>query len=204
MFTEPWIGGNPYYSMTEQTEQKTPLDLEACLEGLLFVAAGPVGINQLAEVLSRKPQEIEDGLRRLELKLEIGRGIQLQRHAGRVQLTTSPDIAQVIEKFLGLEVISHLTRPAIEALAIIAYRQPITRPSIDAIRGVSSDGVIKNLLGKGLVQEIGRLEGPGRPILYGTTADFLQHFGLSSLLALPPYDDVIIKQTENGKGLLKD
>lgn len=103
-----------------------------------------------------------------------------------MQLTTSPDTAADIERFLGLESTSKLSRAALEALAIIAYQQPVTRPEIDAIRGVSSDGVLKSLLSKGLVQEVGRADRPGRPILYVTTSDFLQHFGLNSLEELPP------------------
>ena len=79
-------------------------------------------------------------------------------------------------------------RAALETLAIIAYQQPVTRPSVDSVRGVNSDGVIKSLLSKGLLQEVGRSEGPGRPILYGTTPEFLQHFGLNSLTELPPLD----------------
>ena len=81
--------------------------------------------------------------------------------------------------------ISRLSRAALEALAIVAYQQPVTRPGVDAVRGVNSDGVIKSLLSKGLLQEAGRAEGPGRPILYGTTPQFLQHFGLNSLSELP-------------------
>ena len=90
------------------------------------------------------------------------------------------------ERFLDLEATTRLSRAALETLAIIAYQQPATRPEIDAIRGVNSDGVMKNLLSKGLIEEIGRTEGPGRPILYVTTPDFLQHFGLRSLDDLPP------------------
>ena len=81
-----------------------------------------------------------------------------------------------------------MSRAALETLTIVTYRQPITRPGIDAIRGVSSDGVLRSLLSKGLVEEVGRAEGPGRPILFGTTAEFLQHFGLTSLTDLPPYE----------------
>jgi segregation and condensation protein B len=190
--------------MTDQGEKLTPPDLEACLEGLLFVAAGPVTIDQLAGALDRKSQEVEQGLRDLDKTLASGRGLSLQWHAGRVQLTTAPQIGAMVEKFLGLDTTTRLTRPALETLAIIAYRQPITRPGIDAIRGVSSDGVLKNLLSKGLVQEVGRMDGPGRPILFGTTADFLQHFGLSSLVALPPYETAAPVQTDENNGLLKD
>jgi segregation and condensation protein B len=114
------------------------------------------------------------------------RGLRLQRHAGRVQLTTASELAEAVERFLGLEATSRLSRAALETLAIIAYQQPVTRPAVDSIRGVNSDGVIKSLLSKGLLQEVGRSEGPGRPILFGTTPEFLQHFGLNSLSELPP------------------
>lgn len=161
----------------------------ARLEALLFVAAGSVPPLQLAAALNLPLRTIETHLDILEARLaseESPRGLRLQRHHGRVQLTTSPDIAADIERFLGLESTSKLSRAALEALAIIAYQQPVTRPEIDAVRGVSSDGVLKSLLSKGLIQEIGRAERPGRPILYVTTSDFLQHFGLNSLEELPP------------------
>ena len=133
----------------------------------------------------------------------LERGLRLQWHSGRVQITTAPEFGSIIENFLGLEATARLSRAALEALAIVAYRQPITRPEIDSIRGVNSDGVMRSLLTKGLIEEIGRAEGPGRPILYGTTTDFLQHFGLSSVEELPPFeeDDECV---ESGNGLLKD
>ena len=190
--------------MTDRGETLEPLGLEAYLEGLLFVAAGPVTIDQLAGALDRKPQEIEQGLHGLEKTLAAGRGLSLQWHAGRVQLTTAAHLSGIIEKFLGLDTTTRLSRPALETLAIVAYRQPIPRPGIDAIRGVSSDGVLKNLLSKGLIQEVGRMDGPGRPILFGTTADFLQHFGLNSLVELPPYETAVSPQPDENNGLLKD
>ncbi len=159
--------------------------LPVLLEGLLFVAAEPVAPMQLAAALDVTTAEVEKGLEVLEEQLR-SRALRLQRHAGRVQLTTAPELAESIERFLGLEATGHLSRAALEALAIIAYQQPVTRPAVDAIRGVNSDGVIKSLLSKGLLQEVGRSEGPGRPILYGTTPQFLQHFGLNSLAELPP------------------
>jgi segregation and condensation protein B len=110
----------------------------------------------------------------------------MQWHAGKVQLTSAPETAPIVERFLGLEATSRLSRAALETLAIIAYQQPVTRPEIDAIRGVNSDGVLKSLLSKGLIQEAGRAERAGRPILYQTTSDFLGYFGLSSLNELPP------------------
>jgi segregation and condensation protein B len=160
------------------------LSLTAFLEGLLFVAGEPVAPAQLAAALDLTVSVIEKGLDELEETLRM-RGLRLQRHAGRIQLTTAPDLAVAVERFLGLEATSRLSRAALETLAIIAYQQPVTRPSVDAVRGVNSDGVIKSLLSKGLLQEVGRSEGPGRPILFGTTPQFLQHFGLNSLSDLP-------------------
>ncbi len=167
-----------------ESENRTPLDLTASLEALLFVSAEPALPTQLAEALELSAAEVEQGLQALEVEL-LPRGLRLQRHGGRVQLTTAPEAAELIERFLGLEATSHLSRAALETLAIIAYQQPVTRPQVDSVRGVNSDGVMKSLLGKGLVQEVGRTEGPGRPILYGTTPEFLQHFGLGSLSELP-------------------
>ncbi len=168
-----------------ESELSPQISLPAMIEGLLFVAAEPVSPLQLAAALDLNVTEVEKGLDELEEQLHR-RGLRLQRHSGRVQLTSAPEMAEAVERFLGLEATSRLSRAALEALAIIAYQQPVTRPGVDAIRGVNSDGVIKSLLSKGLLQEVGRAEGPGRPILYGTTPEFLQHFGLGSLTELPP------------------
>jgi segregation and condensation protein B len=145
----------------------------------------------LAAALDLPLGEIERGLNELEtLYTQEGpsRGLRLQRYRSRVQLTTAPEMAPYIERFLGLESSSRLSRAALETLAIILYRQPVTRPHIDSIRGVNSDGVLRSLLLKGLVQEVGRAEAPGRPILYSATSECLQYFGLSSLSELPPLD----------------
>mgnify|MGYP000176876332 CR=1 FL=1 len=190
--------------MTEPTTPST-IQLEAGLEALLFVAAAPVTVAQLAEALGCPPRQVEEALRKLESGyIQGGRGLSLQWHAGKVQLTTAPTAAGLVEKFLGLEANARLSRAALETLAIIAYRQPITRPGIDAIRGVNSDGVLKSLLSKGLVQEVGRSEGPGRPILYGTTAEFLQHFGLASINELPPFEAQSDAEAQAGNQILKD
>ncbi|MBI5702987.1 MAG: SMC-Scp complex subunit ScpB [Chloroflexota bacterium] len=175
-------------SELEQTDgqnSETELSLAAQLEAILFVAAEAVTPAQLAAALDVAPSVIERGLNELDASLQT-RGLRLQRHGGRVQLTTAPQLAGLIERFLGLEATSHLSRAALETLAIIAYQQPITRPQIDAIRGVNSDSMLKSLLSKGLILESGRAEGPGRPILYSTTPEFLQHFGLNSILEMPP------------------
>ena len=163
--------------------------LVARLEALLFIAPGSVTASQLAEALNRPIREIEKGIEYLTqilMQSEPPHGLRIQEHHGRYQLTSAPEFATDVERFIGLEGSSHLSRAALETLAIVAYQQPITRPEIDSIRGVNSDGVIKSLLSKGLIQEIGRADRPGRPILYSTTSDFLQHFGLNSLGDLPP------------------
>ncbi len=190
--------------MTDFSVHPLLADLLGSLEALLFAATGPVTPGQLAETLERKPGEIEAALKSLHETYQTGRGLSLQWHGGRVQLTTGPQFGPLIEKFLGLEATSRLSRAALETLAIIAYRQPVTRPGVDSIRGVNSDGVMKSLLTKGLVQEMGRAEGPGRPILYGTTTDFLQHFGLSSLEELPPFVVEEVSTTEKQNHILKD
>ncbi len=189
--------------MSDQSERTSLPEMEACLEVLLFVAAGPVSIAQLAEALDRKPSEIEQALKDLALGYAQRGALSIQWHAGKVQLTTAPQMAPLVEKFLGLEATTRLSRAALEALAIIAYRQPITRPGIDAIRGVISDGVLKSLLSKGLIQEAGRAESPGRPILYESTSDFLQYFGLASLEELPPFE-LTEPVIEKKNGVLKD
>ena len=176
------------------SEQNIDIDLPLSmkLEALLFVAGEPVSTAQLATALDVAPSVIERGLNELGASLSAG-GLRLQRHLGRVQLTTAPQLAELIERFLGLEATTHLTRAALETLAIIVYQQPVTRPQIDSIRGVNSDSMMKSLLHKGLILESGRADGPGRPILYSTTPEFLQHFGLNSILEMPslakPEDD---------------
>jgi segregation and condensation protein B len=185
-----------------ESENQPSLDIPAVLEALLFVSADPVTPSQLSLVLEVSISAVEQGLMQLDGELQY-RGLRLQRHGGRVQLTTAPEIAEPVERFLGLEATSRLSRAALETLAIVAYQQPVTRPQIEAVRGVSSDGVMKSLLGKGLVQEVGRTEGPGRPILYGTAPDFLQHFGLNSLMDLPPLNLPEVENVENHNGALK-
>ena len=163
----------------------TELSLAARIEAMLFVSAEPVPVAQLSQALDVTASVVERGLKELDEAL-AGRGLRLQRNAGRVQLTTAPELAQLVELFLGLEATTHLSRAALETLAIIAYQQPCTRPQVDSIRGVNSDAMMKSLLSKGLILEAGRTDGPGRPILYSTTPEFLQHFGLSSIIELPP------------------
>lgn len=164
------------------------LSLAALVESLLFVADEPVPVGRLAEALEATPGQIERALSDLEATY-VGRGLRLQRAVNRVQLITMPEAALCVERFLGLEARTRLSRAALETLSIIAYRQLVTRPEIEAIRGVSSDSVLRTLLSVGLIEDVGRALTVGRPILYGTTFEFLQHFGLSSLDELPPLDE---------------
>ncbi len=163
------------------------LSLESQIEGLLFVADGPTPISQIGIALGVTPKRIRAALDNLEEEYQ-NRGLRLQRHKDEVQLTTAPEMSAFVETFLGLESLQRLTKSALEVLAIIAYQQPVTRPQIDTVRGVNSDSVIKRLHSRGLIAEVGRTDGPGRPILYGTTPEFMQHFGLNSLKELPPLE----------------
>jgi segregation and condensation protein B len=161
----------------------------AKIESLLFVSSGLVSINQLAKALEISDREIEVELNNLEkFYKENFRGLRLMRLKNKVQLVTAPELSETIEVFLGLETTTTLSQAALEALAIIAYKQPVTRPEVDVIRGVNSDGVLRTLLSKGLIEELGRAETPGRPIYYGTSAEFLQYFGLETLDGLPFID----------------
>ncbi len=163
-------------------------DLEK-IEAILFVSSGMVSVYHLSKTLDHTPAETEALLADLEEHYKRGgHGLRLMRMKNRVQLTTAPALSSVVESFLGLEATSTLSQAALEALAIVAYKQPVTRPEVDMIRGVNSDGVLRNLLSKGLIEELGRAETPGRPILYGTTPEFLQHFGLETLEAMPFID----------------
>lgn len=165
------------------------MSLEARLEALLFVAPGLVSVGQLAAALELTPRQVEKGLDLLETTL-AERGLRIQKHRGELRLISAPETAELVERFLDLEATTRLSAAALECLAIVAYQQPITRPHIDSIRGVNSDSALKTILSNGLVEEAGRAEGPGRPILYTTTPEFLQHFGLSALEELPPLDQI--------------
>ena len=158
--------------------------LEVKLEALLFASPGPATIDQLATALEVGPAEVKSALSSLAAQY-ADRGLRIQYHQGAAQMTSAPEYAPEIERLLQLDSQAHLSRAALEVLAIVTYRQPITRPEIDSIRGVNSDSSLKTLLRYGLIEEIGRTSGPGRPILYGTSGEFLQHFGLSSLEQLP-------------------
>jgi segregation and condensation protein B len=169
--------------------------IKALVESLLFVADEPARVDHLAQSLEVSAREVKEVLEELASEYRH-RGLRLQFKDGRVQMVTAPEAAPVIERFLGLQLSSKLSPAALETLAIIAYRHPITRPQIDAIRGVNSDSVVRGLLAKGLIEEVGRLDQAGRPILYAPTFAFLQHFGLESLDQLPPLGEGTDKELQ--------
>ncbi|HET9672004.1 MAG TPA: SMC-Scp complex subunit ScpB [Actinomycetota bacterium] len=156
------------------------------LEALLFVSDEPLTVSVLAQALEVDRGMAEELCARLAQELERrGAGIVLRNVAGGWRLFTHPDTAPEVERFVLSSRQARLTKAALETLAIVAYKQPVTRHQVSSIRGVNSDGVLRALQDKGLVEEAGREETPGRPVLFGTTPAFLERLGLPSLAALP-------------------
>lgn len=178
------------------------------LEALLFSSPGLASVDALARAMDISKKECAQLLETLKTQLKENHGIRLQMVKNQYQLVTAAEFAPAIESFLGLEVTTRLSQAALEALAIVAYKQPTTRPEIDSIRGVNSDGVVRTLLSRGLIEELGRSEAAGRPILYGVTPEFLQHFGLESLEQLPELNlDELLQgkaESEEVAEILKD
>lgn len=161
-------------------------DIKSIIESLLFVADGPLTIQRLGEVLEGvEKEDVRSTLEEIQAELEGNRrGIRLVEVAGGYQLRTAKVNADWVKKFLGGRP-ARMGRATLETLAIIAYRQPITRAEIEAIRGVDVDGVINTLLERSLIRAVARKDVPGRPFLYGTTPEFLQLFNLKDLTHLP-------------------
>jgi segregation and condensation protein B len=174
--------------MAKRTPALSPEELPAYIESILFVAEEPVSVPMLLQALRASRDAVEDALAALEQRCLSG-GTRLQRDGDIVQLVTAAEAGPYVERFLGLESSQRLSGAALEALAIIAYRQPATRAAVEQIRGVNSDGAIASLIARGLVEEVGKAPGPGRPGLLGTTMRFLEHFGLTRPTDLPPLSD---------------
>ncbi|HEX6843476.1 MAG TPA: SMC-Scp complex subunit ScpB [Actinomycetota bacterium] len=156
------------------------------LEALLFVSDEPLSPSVLAQALEVDRRTAEALCDRLAADLEArGSGLVLRNVAGGWRLFTHPDAQTVVERFVLSSRQARLTKAALETLAIVAYKQPVTRHQVSGIRGVNSDGVLRALTDRGLIEEAGRDEGPGRPVLYGTTPAFLERLGLPSLASLP-------------------
>jgi segregation and condensation protein B len=177
---------------------ETDADIASAIESLLFVSGRPLERALLQKVLDVSETRLAEGIQRLERDLtDQGRGLRVQRLSEQVQLVTAPTNARFVAVLLGLPMTAKLTPAALETLAVIAYRQPVTRGQVEAVRGVNSDRAMASLLQHGLVAEVGRAQTVGRPVLFATTSEFLQQFGLTSLDDLP---HVIIDQPQVESG----
>ena len=165
----------------------TPIRLEGIIEALLFASPEALTVDRLGELAQADREAVEAALRELTAALR-DRGIRVLRQGDSVQLATAPEAATALERLLGSEPRSRLSTAALETLAVIAYRQPVTRAGVEALRGVNSERAIATLQARGLVEEVGRADTLGRPILLGTTLAFLEYFGLTMVSDLPPLD----------------
>ncbi|HEY4717079.1 MAG TPA: SMC-Scp complex subunit ScpB [bacterium] len=165
-------------------------DLKGIIESLIFVADSPITIDELKNIVDgANRKEIEGALEELVAELNsLNRSFCIEKVANGFQLRTKETYANWIRKYLNTKP-ARLTRPALETLAVIAYKQPVTRTEIESIRGVDSGGVIKTLLERKLIKIMGKLEVPGRPLVYGTTRDFLELFGFKDIKDLPTLKD---------------
>jgi segregation and condensation protein B len=173
-------GRAPYLGERERPDART---LRAALECLLLVGGGPVPLERLSQAIERPPEETAELLGTLRRDYE-GRGLMIQAVAGGFQLCTRPEYADFVGRLVAIQS-EPLTRATVETLAIVAYKQPVTRAEVEAVRGARSDHHLRKLLDRNLIREVGRRPGPGLPILYGTTELFLRHFGLRELGDLP-------------------
>jgi len=165
---------------------------KAVLEALLFVAGEPAAISYLVKATDLPEQEIKRLVGELSSDYRArNSGIQVVEIAEGYQMVTDPDQALWVKRFTHINQSNKLSQPALETLAIVAYKQPVTKLEVDQLRGVNSDGAIKSLLDKHFVKIVGKKETPGRPFLYGTTKEFMQYFGLGSLSDLPPISDFL-------------
>jgi len=179
-------------------EQLAPIELtEAALEALLFVAERPLSRREIASLAGTDRATVDARLGDLEVSLR-SRGIRILVDGDRVELATAPEGGAIVARYVGADAI-RLSPASLETLAIVAYRQPVTKGAVERIRGVDSDYTLRTLLHRRLVVELGRSNAPGRPFLYGTGFEFLERFGLTSLDELPPLDaDVAARLAEEG------
>ncbi len=176
-------------------DEREAKDLDAqttrgVVEAILYVAGEPVQVEDLAHALDMTRSEMEEVLSDLRDTCELEkRGLRLNRYGDGVQLSIRAEYAPYVERLLQPVQQQSLSQAAMETLSVIAYRQPVTKADIEKVRGVKCDYSVQSLLNKGLIQEQGRRETLGRPILYGTTDAFLRHFGIESLDQLPPQEE---------------
>lgn len=173
--------------MSEAEEPRNG-SLDKLVESLLFVSSEPLSASALAKMLDVPVEAVVQALQSLSARF-VDRGVRLQVADGKWEMVSAPEAAPYVERLLGLPTTTRLSMPALETLALIAYHQPITRSQIETARGVDCAGVLNTLEARALIEERGRLDTVGHPILYGTTAEFLRHFGLRSLEDLPPQEE---------------
>ena len=174
--------------------------IEGRIEAILFVAGEPVRVEDLARALEVTSREVEAALTKLRDDYDYGqRGFTLRRFGSQVQLATRAMYADDIVRLLQPVQKQSLSQAVMETLAVVAYRQPVTRAEIEQVRGVKCDYSVQVLPNRGLIEEVGRKEALGRPILYGTTEKFLSHFGLQSLEDLPPMPEQASEDAENAE-----
>jgi segregation and condensation protein B len=162
----------------------TETSLENNIESVLFTASEPLTINQLTTIVASENDAVKHALGRLSSRLTGG--IQLAEVSGTYRLVTAPESAKVVRQFLEDRSRQDLSRPALETLAIVAYKGPVTKAQIETIRGVASETMVRNLLARDLILEVGHAKEPGRPLLYNVSHTFLEHFGLTNTDQLPP------------------
>ncbi len=196
-------GAEPPAPPSTPAEPPTAAAILASVEALLFATGEPLAVNDLVSLLKAPRIVVEEALGMLAARYGSGEhGITAVEIAGGWQLGTKPEFAPLIEAMLTEIKRVRLSPAALETLAIIAYRQPVTRAEIEAIRGVNIDGVMKTLLDRELIRIMGKKEEVGRPLLYGTTENFLMHFGLRGIKDLPPlteYDEIARARAEGAK-----
>jgi len=164
----------------------------AMIEAVLFVAESPVAASELAELLERPTAEIDAELEAMQVELrDTGRGLVLRQVAGGWRLYAHPDARPYLERFAATERATRMSGAALEALAVVAYRQPVSRGQVSELRGVDSEHAMRTLERRGLIAEVGRAPGPGSAVLFGTTEDFLEQLGVNHLNELPPLADHI-------------
>lgn len=172
-----------------------PNEIPQILEAILFVAGEPVAVADLAQALEVSEMEIMHAVEALERECER-RGVTVHRYGDHLRMETRPEYAPYVERLLQPVQRQTLSQTAMETLAVIAYRQPVTKGEVEQVRGVKCDYSVQSLLHKGLIREAGRKEALGRPILYATTDRFLEHFGISDIRELPPLPDAQEKVDE--------
>ncbi len=171
-------------------------NLKSIIESLLFVAEKPVSVKEIADVTGKMISDVQSCLNEISKDYEI-RGIRLVRKGEYFSFVSAPENAKEVSTLLNEELRHDLSQAALETLAIITYKQPITRMEIEEIRGVNSDQLVRNLMIRGLITEVGRRESVGKPILYGTTMEFIQYFGLDAEESLPKIEELQLFETKN-------